>query len=676
MKLTDTLQMVKGVGPKNADILRSAGLMTVENLIDYWPRKYDDFSQLSPISQIQPGLVSIKGTFNAVKSRHSRRGLHLTEAVLSDSTGSIKIVWFNQPYRGASLKKNVEYLVSGEFALKAGQLSITNPRIEQAEEENRGRILPIYRESKKLQSSLIRRIMPKLEPMFEQVPETLPEWLLDSHDLLSRAEALKQLHLPESAEALQASKRRLAFEELFQMQLAGAFTRQELLKEQSPQIEFNERVAQDFVAHLSYTLTSDQKKTVWQIYKDMQTSNGMNRLVEGDVGSGKTVVAAMSSIMAMHAGFQVLYMAPTEILARQHAETMSQLLAHTPYASQIGLLVGGLKSAQKTALHERIASGDCRLAIGTNALIQDKVATENVGLVIIDEQHRFGVEQRTKLRSKAGLYPHVLCMTATPIPRTLALTLYGELSVTQLRSMPSGRLPIITELIRPSEREAMYARIEEQLEQGRQVFFVCPLIEENEDLGLRSAESVHDELAKKHFKKWRTGLLHGRMKPDEKDEVMGRYARGEIDVLVATTVIEVGVNVPNATIMVVEGAERFGLAQIHQLRGRVGRAEYQGYCFLVPTDDTVYSKRLHVLTYVQDGFRLSEIDLELRGPGAIYGMRQSGALDLRIASLHDERLIADAKRAAEEFVNRGEDLLKYNVLHERVNHFSSISKLN
>ena len=380
--------------------------------------------------------------------------------------------------------------------------------------------------------------------------------------------------------------------------------------------------------------------------------------------------------MAVDAGYQVLFMAPTEILARQHADSLAKLLAHTEWADKIGLLVGSLSPKQKTALHDRIASGDCKIAVGTNALVQDKVAAKNVGLVVIDEQHRFGVEQRTKLRTKAGLFPHVLCMTATPIPRTLALTLYGELDVTQLKTMPKGRTPIETEVILPTAKAGLYKIIDQKLSEGRQAFIVCPLIEENAELGMTSAEDLYKKLSTGPFKHRKVGLLHGGMKAEIKDETMAKFKAGDIELLVSTTVIEVGVDVPNATIMVVESAERFGLAQIHQLRGRVGRGEHAGHCYLIPSDDMGVSKRLRVLTQVMDGFRLSEIDLELRGPGAIYGMRQSGALDLRIAELTDEKLISEAKAVAEEFVKRGEKLVKYTVLADKVQHFRSISKLN
>lgn len=677
MKLADPLQMLKGVGPKNAEALATAGLKTVGDFIDYWPRRYDDYSAASTIASMRPGLVSIKGHFTNISSRHSRRGLHMTEALLNDKSGSVKIVWFNQPYRAASIKGGEEYFVSGEFSLKNRSLSITNPRIELAKDITVGDlVIPIYRENKLLNSRLLRMIATKIVPYFELLTETLPTWLIAEENLMSRADAVRELHLPKTPSDLSNARTRLGFEEVFQMQLAGMLTRKELLKEKSPKIEFDENTAKEFVAHLPYKLTTDQRRTVWRIYKDIENNVPMNRLVEGDVGSGKTVVACMAAVMAMQAGYQVLFMAPTEILARQHAESLSKLLDHTPWASQIGLLVGSLKPAQKASLHARIASGECRLAIGTNALIQDKVVTENVGLVIIDEQHRFGVEQRTKLRSKAGLFPHVLCMTATPIPRTLALTLYGELNITQLKSMPSGRMSIDTEIVLPTARASLYKTIDKKLAEGRQAFIVCPLIEENPDLKLVSVEELYLKLSSGPFKHRRVGLLHGGMKPDAKESVMSSFKSGAIDLLVTTTVIEVGVDVPNACVMVIESAERFGLAQIHQLRGRVGRGQYPGFCYLVPTDEQSMSKRLQVLTYVTDGFRLSEIDLELRGPGAIYGLRQSGALDLRIAELTDEILINRAKKAAQEFVNRGENVVKYPLLAERIKYFRSISKLN
>lgn len=676
MHLHDPVSRLKGVGPKVLAALGSVGISTVADLFDYWPRRYDDYSANMNIASLKPGLVTLKGTFEAVKTRHSQRGLHMTEAVLRDPSGAVKITWFNQRYRAQTLGVGVEYYVHGQYDLKAGKFGIANPSIELATSDTHGQISPVYRENKLLSSLTVRKCILAASQYFSLISETLPPYCVTDNALMSRTEALRALHAPNSAQELEAARKRLGFEEVFQMQLAGVLTRLELAREHSVTIPFHEQTARAFVSQLPYDLTTDQRRVVWQIYKDIARDQPMNRLVEGDVGSGKTAVAAMAAAMVMQAGHQVLFMAPTEILARQHAESLSGMLAHTPWATQIGLLVGGLSAAQKKHMHARITDGQCRLVIGTNALIQDTVATDNVGLVVIDEQHRFGVNQRQKLRSKAGLFPHVLCMTATPIPRTLALTLYGELVTSLLKSMPPGRTPITTTIVQPSARMGMYEQIDTALLQGRQAFIVCPLIEENKDSGMVSAEALYTELNKGFFKHRNLGLLHGSMKPAEKDATMAQFAAGTIDLLISTTVIEVGVNVPNATIMVVMSAERFGLAQIHQLRGRVGRGLYAGSCFLVPTEDHKVPRRLRTLETVTDGFRLAEIDLELRGPGAIYGSRQSGELDLRIASLTDEKLITSAKIAAEQFVKSGEQLLHYTYLKDKVDYFRSVSKLN
>lgn len=676
MKLTDSLQMVKGVGPKIAAQLASMGLYTIHDFIDYWPRRYDDYTQITHIRNLKPGLVSIKGTFSNISARYSRAGLHMTTAVFSDDTSSVQLVWFNQPYRAKGLDTTKTYFIRGEFAYKSGRLNIVNPSVELAsEKQDNGKIVSVYKESKHISSLQLRKIAIQITPLFKQIRETLPDWILSEHELVSRSEALHQLHLPASQKMLEAAKHRLSFEEMFHMQLAGELARRELDTFFAPVIQFDETVAKNFVANLSFKLTPDQKRSVWQIYKDMAKPGPMNRLIEGDVGSGKTAVAAMAALMAIHQGYQVLLMAPTEILARQHANTMTNLLAHTEYATSIGLLVGSLTKKQKNTLHTSIREGHCRLAIGTNALIQDNVVTDNVGLVIIDEQHRFGVEQRSKLRSKTGQMPHVLCMTATPIPRSLALTLYGELDITQLKSKPVGRSPVVTEIIEPTNREKLYTAFEAALQNGRQVFIVCPRIEDTESSALSSVESVYGRIIKR-FPKRHVEQLHGGMKAVDKDSVMTRFKAGEIDILVTTTVIEVGVDVPNASVMAIEGAERFGLAQAHQLRGRVGRGEHQGYCYLVPSDEIGTTKRLRILSQVTDGFRLSELDLELRGAGAIYGTRQSGVLDLRITEMTDEALIVATKKAAEEFVLKGEKMVQYPLIAEKVTHFRSIAHLN
>lgn len=678
MEVLRPLIDVKGVGPEMAKKFAVLGVETVSDLIDYYPRRYDDYSSVEPISDIKPGMVTIKAVIKQAKGRYVRRGMHVTEAVASDETGSVRLVWFNQPYRAAALKRDTEYYISGEFALRRQRLSIQNPSAELVSEfpVNTARIIPIYRETKGLKSQQIRKIIRACLPLIRETKESLPGWVVEQHGLMGRAKAIEMMHFPENSEALQNAKRRLGFEEIFELSLAALLNKYELLSEEAIAIPFNEQLAKDFVSHLPFTLTNAQKKAVWQIYLDMQKSQPMNRLLEGDVGSGKTVVAAMAAVMAMRQGFQVAFMAPTEILARQHAETLHDLLAPLGMANRLSLLVGGLTPVQKESAHANIASGDIGLIVGTHALIQEKVDMHRLGLVIVDEQHRFGVEQRKTLQQKAGHMPHVLHMTATPIPRSLALTLYGEMDITIIDAKPVGRKPIVTEIVSPNSRKQLYETIEQELKSGRQMFVVTALIKENDTLPARSAEEVFNELQARAFKSWRVGLLHGKMKPAEKETVMQQFVRHELDILVSTTVIEVGVNVPNATVMLIENAERFGLAQIHQLRGRVGRSAHQGYCYLMMGDSSEPSRRLRALEQTNDGFRLAELDLEIRGPGAIYGTMQHGQLDLRVAKLSDAKLIAAARHAAQEFIDRQEDLLKYKQLHVRVQKVRAITNLN
>lgn len=709
MTLNSPLTDVKGVGPEVAKKLAVLGLKTVHDLIDYYPRRYDDYSHVQPIGKIRPGIVTIEAVIKQAKGRYVRRGMHVTEAVASDNSGSVRLVWFNQPYRAGALKADQPYYISGEFALKAGRLSITNPSAELVSgfPVNTARIVPVYRETKGLKSAQIRKVLRELIPDIRLLPENLPNWIIDHYKLISHAEAIETIHFPESAQKLQAARLRLGFEEVFGLTLAALLNKYELLHEEAIAIPFDERLAKDFVKHLPFILTDAQRKTVWQIYQDMSGSRlsrgshkaskasrplgregresslpdmgrtqPMNRLVEGDVGSGKTVVAAMAAVMAMKQGFQVALMAPTELLARQHAETIHDLLEPLGMAGEVSLLVGGLKPAQKKPAHEHIKSGKVKFIIGTHALIQEKVDMHKLGLVIVDEQHRFGVEQRKSLQAKAGHALHVLNMTATPIPRSLALTLYGELDISVIDTKPAGRKVIQTKIASPNSRKQLYEKIETELAAGRQMFVVCPLISESESLPVKSAEEVYEELRKGPFNHRRIGLLHGKMKPEEKDAVMQQFVSRELDILVATTVIEVGVNVPNATVMLIENAERFGLAQIHQLRGRVGRSKHQGYAYLMMGDSSEPSRRLRALESSSDGFALAELDLEIRGPGAIYGTMQHGQLDLRIARLTDTKLIAAARRSAQEFIDRKTDLLQYKELHDRVRKLRAVTNLN
>lgn len=682
MTLSSPVTEIKGIGQAAAKRFAVLGVQTVADLLHDFPRRYDDYSQLLPIAKLQPGAVSVAAQLTSIKGRYVRRGMHVTEAIMSDESGSVRVVWFNQPYREQSMKKGAEYFVSGTFGLSHQRFAIMNPSTELASDfpVNTARIIPIYRETKGLTSRQIRSAVQACLPLISELPETLPPWLLSQYKLVSHSKAVRQMHFPDNVGTLQQAKRRLGFEEVFELILASLANKQELATEQAPPVAFDESVAKNFVQHLPFKLTDAQRKVVWQVYQDMQRPQPMNRLVEGDVGSGKTVVAAMAALMVLHHGHLVALMAPTELLARQHAETIYNLLSPLGLGDMVGLLIGGMKRAQKELAQQRIAEGHIRFIIGTHALIQEGVDMLSLELVIIDEQHRFGVEQRKTLQTKAGHMPHVLTLTATPIPRSLALTLYGELDISVLDVKPAGRQPIETRLIPPSSRPRLYEEITQELQTGRQMFVVCPLISPSDALegpaGQAAAETVYERFRSQTFKSWRIGLLHGRLKANEKQAVMEQFVRHEIDILISTTVIEVGVDVPNASIMMVEAAERFGLAQIHQLRGRVGRGGHKGYCYLLLSDAKQPSKRLEALERSNDGFRLAELDLELRGPGAIYGSQQHGELDLRIAKLTDTKLISEARQAAQRFLDQGEDLLQYKELAARVAHLRAVTNLN
>lgn len=671
------LSSLKGVGDAVSGKLAILGLRTVYDLINYYPRRYDDYSNVLPINHLMPGVVTIKATIKQAKGAYLRRGLHLTEAAASDDTGSVRLTWFNQPYRAQALKTDTEYYISGEFGLHYKHLSIQNPSIEAISEfpVNTARVVPIYRETKGFTSRQIRRIFREALPHIRTLPEQLPVEIMRHHGLVSYAEAIEQIHFPSSSEQLADARRRLGFQEVFELISASLLNKQENDAGHAQYVPFQEALAKKFVSHLPFQLTDAQRKVVWQIYQDLQKEHPMNRLVEGDVGSGKTVVAAMAALMAAADDKQTAVMAPTELLARQHAETLYAVLSPLGYDDQIALLVGGMKKSEKDRARAAIASGQAKIIIGTHALIQEKVDMHRLALVVVDEQHRFGVAQRKTLMSKAGSMPHVLSLTATPIPRSLALTLYGELDISILDVKPGGRKEVITKICSPNSRKQLYEKIETELLGGRQMFVVCPLIVENSEQKMKSAEETFAEM-QKQFKHRRVGLLHGKMKPQEKNEVMEQFLKHDIDILVSTTVIEVGVDVPNASIMLLESAERFGLAQIHQLRGRVGRGGHKGYCYLMMSDSKAPSNRLRAVESSNDGFKLAELDLELRGPGAIYGAMQHGALDLRVANLSDVKLIAAAREAAKKFVEDGADLLQYEELATRINRLRTVTNLN
>ncbi len=691
MILGSPLTELKGVGEEQARKFAVLGIKTLGGLVEHYPRRYDDYSTVTPIGKLRPGAVTIEAAIKQVKGRRVRRGLHITEAIASDDTGSVRLIWFNQPYRAGAIKSDQRYFVSGQYELGRGRFAIMNPSMEMVSDLpiNTARILAVYRSTKGLTSRQIRLAVYQALPLIENIPETLPLWVVKEQQLLSRAEALIAIHMPSSVEKLAAARRRLGFEEVFQLSLASLLNKQENQNEPALRIPFQEELAQEFVRHLPFTLTDTQRRAVWQAYLDLQKPYPMNRLIEGDVGSGKTVVATMVALMAIEQGWQVAFMAPTELLARQHADTIHALLSPLGKEDLVTMLVGALSASQKAKARTAIKSGKAGFVVGTQALIQEKVDMHKLALIIIDEQHRFGVEQRKLLMAKADHMPHVLSLSATPIPRSLALTLYGELDISLLTEKPADRKPIITSIISPNARAGLYGKIDEELAAGRQMFVVCPLISPAEEImeaetakarGLppimSSAEKAYEELRSKNFKHRRVGLLHGKLKPAEKQAVMERFVRHELDILVATTVIEVGVDVPNATIMLIENAEHFGLAQLHQLRGRVGRSHHQGYCYLLLDDSGAPSRRLRALEQSNDGFSLAELDLSLRGPGAIYGTAQHGSLDLRVAQLTDTELITSARESAQKLLQEDRNLLQYKELMLHVNRLRAVTNLN
>lgn len=677
MKLDTPLANIKGVGAKTAGSLSKADLYTVQDLIEFFPRGYEDYSKTTAIGTIKPGKVTLRAKVEHLNTRRVRRGLHITEATLADDSGKVAAVWFNQPYRADQLRKEKgEWLISGEFGLNGHKYQVTNPSVEKVEGKHvsAGRIVPIYRSVAGLKSHVVRKILTELRPAVVMLDEILPPTIVAEQNLISRADALTYLHFPQSDEQVEKARKRLGFEELFSLVLAGQLNKLENTKLTGWQIPFDQAHAREFVSNLPFKLTDAQRSAIWQVAQDFEHEHPMNRLLQGDVGSGKTVVAGMSASLASLQGFQTAFMAPTEILASQHAETLTNLLK--PFDISVGLLTGSVKPTAKKQLYEHIASGEVQVVVGTHALIQDKVKFHKLGFVVIDEQHRFGVAQRQRLLEKSTHLPHLLSMTATPIPRSLALTVYGELDVSILNEMPRGRQPIKTSIVSPNSREAMYDKVEVEIQAGRQIYVVCPLIDDNPDSEKRSVEAEYKKLQKTVFKKHKIGLLHGQLGSSEKQSIMDKFAKDMIDILVSTTVIEVGVDVPNATVMIIENADQFGLAQAHQLRGRVGRGKHQSYCYLVSSDSLRPTRRLRELERSNDGFYLAEVDLKIRGPGEIYGSAQHGQLNLQVASLGDTKSIARAQRAANDFLQSGADLLQYKQLNEQVSKYQRVTTLN
>lgn len=677
MKLSD----IKGVGSAVISDLSKIGINDVTDLIDNYPRRYEDYSKIEKIKDLSIGQVSIRAKINHVSGRYVRRGMHITEAIASDGTGSVKLVWFNQPYRKNGISPGKEYFISGNFDLKRSQFSITSPSAELVSDFpiNTARILPIYKETKTLKSTRIRKIYAELFKSIKsgEITDWLPSEVKESSSYMGRLEAMRKIHLPESAQDIVDAKKRLTFDELFVAMFASQLNKQELRLHKSPKFEYNSSDTEDLkklTDSLDFDLTDDQRRITWQVIQDLSKDQPMNRIVEGDVGSGKTMVAMFASVFALRKNTQIAIMSPTEILAKQHFKTLTNYLSKIGYGDKVKLLVGSQKTAEKAKVREYFSDGNSGILIGTHSLIAKGTVFTDLSLVVIDEQHRFGVEQRKSLKSESKLSPHFLSMTATPIPRTLALTIFGELDISIIHDKPPGRKEIITKLVSWDDRESVFKAIKMETDSKRQVFVVCPIIDTSSSLAVKSVGEI-TEVYKKALPEARIASLHGRMKQEERDNIMTNFANGTIDILISTTVIEVGVDIPNASVMVIESAERFGLAQIHQLRGRVGRGKWQGYCYLVPTDKQSNTYRLDKMTTVSDGFKLAEFDLKLRGPGAVYGSLQHGSLDFRMVDISDVKMIESTSQLAKKYV-KSLDIDKYPLFKDRVKQFQIFSTLN
>jgi ATP-dependent DNA helicase RecG len=664
--LNAPLTVLSGVGPKHASTLARLGLNSLGDMLYNFPRRYDDYSKLKPIRQLWYGeVVTVIGIVQSVNTRYLRGGqARMVEAIIADGSGALRATWWN-PYIAKRIHMGMQVAVSGKIEQYLGRLVMSNPELEELDQQNlsTNRIVPVYPLTSQITQRWLRKLMYQVVTYWApRVHETLPEVVRSAAGVMPLPQAILQAHFPDSLDQLQAARQRLAFDEIFLLQLGVLRQKRQWQDRTARTFEVSDEWLEEQVKGLPFPLTGAQQRSLADIRADLASGRPMNRLLQGDVGSGKTVIAALAAAITTQAGSQAAIMAPTSILAEQHASSLAGLLAGLLPAGAIRLLIGSTPENEKAEIRSGLENGAIQLVIGTHALIEDPVTFADLELVVIDEQHRFGVEQRAILRSK-GQNPHLLVMTATPIPRSLALTLYGDLELSVMDEMPPGRQPVETQVYYPRERERAYTLLRSQVEQGHQAFIIYPLVEETEpgerkeqEAG-RSAVEEHERLQREVFPKYRLGLLHGRLKPDEKDAVMTEFRDARLDILVSTSVVEVGVDVPNATAMIIEGADRFGLAQLHQFRGRVGRSPAQSYCILIPeTPDDAENARLMAMTQTTDGFKLAELDLEQRGPGDFLGTRQAGFSELRMASLTDVHLIEKARKHAQELFERDADL--------------------
>jgi ATP-dependent DNA helicase RecG len=661
--LATPLQFVKGIGPRRAEQLARKGLETVEDALYFVPLHHDDRTKFTPLASLQPGqIATCSGVITGLGAPPPGRSRHPLSVMLRDETGFATAVFFNPRYISRVLKRGQRLVMHGRVTRFRGATVLQHPDweiVESGDDERLhvGRLVPVYSTTEGLNGRVLRGLMWRIvETHAADVPEILPDAVLARRKLVGLAQALRDFHFPETDAALGAAHRRLAFDDFLLLQLGFAILKSRSARTRGVAINPRGDLVHRLKASLPYRLTAAQDRVWDEIRRDMAAPYPMHRLLQGDVGSGKTIVAAMAALTAIEAGFQAAIMAPTEILAEQHFMTFRALFE--PLGVRATLLTSSLTAAERRQRRAAVAAGDIRCAVGTHALVQEGVEFRRLGLAVVDEQHRFGVQQRARLKS-LGDQPDVLVMTATPIPRTLALTLHGDLDVSVLDELPPGRKPVVTRARSESRRLQIYDFIREQVRAGRQAYIVYPLVEESEALDLKAATDMARHLARDVFADFTVGLLHGRLRFDEKDDIMRRFKDGEIHILVSTTVIEVGIDVPNASVMLVEHAERFGLSQLHQLRGRVGRGPWTSYCVLMtsgrPTEEA--QRRIEAMVATTDGFKIAEVDLEIRGPGDFFGTRQSGLPEFRVADLlRDGPILEEARRDAEDIVARDPEL--------------------
>ena len=662
MTLDTPIPAMGRIGKSAGAALARLGLRTAADLLNHLPVRHDDLTRVVPIAELVPGeTATVHGRVELIASRRSfRRRMVVTEAVVADGTGQLKVAWFHQPYVAKILTPGTRVSLAGRVDGNTLQLTMASPTYERLIDDraptHTSRLVPVYPATEGASQKQIRFLVNEAIPLADGLPDPLPHQLRDQLNLLPRGEALRRFHFPESRGELDEARRRLAFDELLLLTLRGRMALAAARSAAAPEVEADISAIQQLVAGLPFKLTDDQRSAAWQIIKDVAHPQPMQRLLQGDVGSGKTAVAAIACLAAAKAGYQACLLAPTAVLAEQHWATFTRVLAGQGVG--VCLLTSTKRdwwdgeqsyTGTKADLGRRLKDGKVSIAIGTHALLDEGVPLPDLALVVVDEQHRFGVNQRAALRRHGdGLVPHLLTMTATPIPRTLALLLYGQLECSTLRQKPAGRRPVATHVLPPHRRDELYGTVRNEVAAGRQAFIVCPRVAETDVQGIRAATAEFERLRDGPLQGLRLGLLHGQLRPKQKSEVMRQFAAGDLDVLVTTTVIEVGVDVPNATVVAIEGAERFGLAQLHQLRGRVGRGEHPSSCYLLcETGRPDALQRLNLLERYDDGFALAEADLQIRGPGQLLGTEQSGQLaQLKVASLADQELIRTASGVA------------------------------